>query len=166
MDKGDVAIIIALLSASFSAWQGLSGHVVAREAKRAAKRKPIAFEASNHPAQAFDGWTQVNVTARNIEPVSATITKVTCLKKGVVILPRSASEHPDSLSYDPKQVDVLPREIAKKYMAYSQQIGPGGSQESKLSHGPRATEYFSFFATAPIDRGDIDIEWLWADGQK
>ena len=168
MDKGDIAILIALAGASFSAWQAYSGHVSARIAKEAAKRKYPAFEITGHESRDFQGWTAINIIARNFEPVSVIVFGIRYNNKGTLLLSSDARWSEDGPSYSPNQVERLPTSDASKRIELKKTIGPAGDQASRnpASHSPKATEYLSAFACGPFDSNHLEVEWRWADGTK
>jgi len=168
MDKGDIAIMIALAGAGFSAWQAYSGHVSARIAKNSTKRKHPAFEIIGREGADFEGWTTVNITARNFEPVSVNVLGLRYRKSGVLLLPDDARWSGDGPEYALKQVETLPKLDALKEIDLKKTVGPSGDQavRNPSSFAPKATEYLRAFACGPFDPNYLEVHWRWADGSK
>lgn len=157
MDKADIAIAIAVLSAAFTGWQAWSGHVSARAAKQALARKKPVFEISTLPVMGFDDWTAVSVTGRNTERVSVVIKTITSRNAGILLLRSEDTFVPQT---DPR---VAPkREYSKRKASHTiyahQMIGPVGEGS--------ATLHFTIYAHGIFDKRKLAFEWEWADGAK
>ena len=65
VDKGDIAIAIALASAAFTGLQWLTSRETLRLQKQQAKRKKPIFEMCHRPLDGHPDWCVVEVTIRN-----------------------------------------------------------------------------------------------------
>lgn len=169
MDKSEVAIAIALLSAAFSAWQGYSGHISAQAAKKAAKRKSPAFEIVSTADRDFPEWQTVEITARNFEPISIEIIALTYRKKGGFLAPLEAKwVANEDIFAVPKLVKSLPEGHGQKRLEFKEQIGAAGEQASRHADSalPKPTTYITLLASGKFDPQHLEVEWLWADGAK
>ena len=163
MEKGDIAILIALASAGFSAWQAYSGHVSTQIAINSSKRKHPAFEIVGHQFIDFDGWTTIEITARNFEPVSVNIVGISYRKSGTLLLPDEARWSRSGPAYAPDQVKELPRSDALQKIVINRTIGPSGEQASS---NPKATIFLRAFACGAFDPKHLIVDWRWADGSE
>ena len=161
MDKADIALLISGASVVCAGLSAFYARRMAKNDSERMKRKRLVFEVTVHPSRDYPGWSDVRVTVRNLEPVSATLNEVSVKRRGVKLLPYEAG-FDSTVPYSPEKVDRLPLESASERFTVRSRIGPVDSRSDLPGQMP--VVYLNFFAKGDAQPKDLVFDWEWSDG--
>lgn len=166
MEKGDIAILIAIASALFTAGSMIYTRRLAKnDSKRMERKPPIMewFDTSEQFANAPEGWSPVRLEFRNVEPFNLRLINVkTKTRDGEIISIKDASD-----PYLKVPLTFMPDINGGEILALDQSLEPNGSARTRGNFIFRFDEHKIDVLVRHLSTvADLDLTWEWADGQK
>lgn len=166
LTEARVAIIISILSATFTGLALPYTRRLALNDTARMKRKPLVFEkVIRDEASELPGWSRLEITARNLEPVAANIIAIKVKRRRQMILSYDDAFEEEGNIWGErttvkKELPALTRCVIPRV------VNPLGTAQHPRGFTPSDTAYLSAFVKG-VDRvSDIEVEWRWADGKK
>lgn len=159
MDKGDIAILIAVMSACFTAYQAWEQRRLRQNDDQKMKRKPLAMEVTLSPVRDRPGWTCAELVFRNTEPHTAEVTRIWTTGRYARLMVRGKSR-PDGFG-GAELVDDFDPANAGQSIDMHKTVGPDVEIESKLQLRP--TVLMQCYIHGQVTRQQIKFDWRWKD---
>lgn len=159
IDKGDLAIVIAAISAAFAGSSVMYARRMAKNDSLRMKRKPIVWELGDPSRSNCGRWTLHYLIVRNFEPVGARITGAKAKpRRGILLLQQRAQNQRDEYGNASGFDDTE----AARQISFEHPIQPFGSVTSLQGRGPVQT--IGLFTKGISKASDLELKWEWADG--
>ncbi len=161
MDKSDLAIGIALVSACFTGGSLFYTRILARNDSRRMRRKPLSLEMDFVTDGETQGWDYLYLIIRNLEPTSARVLSLRAKRKGSqLLLADDARTETDAfgtpIGFDPTK--------AAQTVTLNRKIPPFGHM---IENGTRQAEFQIYVYSKGISSAeDLKLDWEWSDGTK
>lgn len=144
VDKADIAIAIAGISALFTGLGLLYTRRLAINDTRRMKRKGLAIEPWVARKRIDDGGRHVRISVRNLEPYSAHLTRI------------HVGRNSSRFRLDPQRMPNAEGDNLGRERNISVRIPPGPTKEVAI-----------YLLTAgDIDPRELRVDWHWVDGTK
>lgn len=159
IEKGDVAILIAALSATFTGLSLLHSRKLAKNDSLRMKRKSVSWELHSAQSAGNEPWIGWYLVVRNVEPYSAKVTGARAKpRQGFLLLATDAQSQEDVYG-NPSGFDTT---LAGREIIISRQVHPTGTATGMPGVSPVQT--IRLFTQGISSVKDIDLKWEWSDG--
>ena len=174
LTEARVAILVSFVAAAAAIWSAAYTRGQYHLKKQSMKRKDVVLELSVKERDALpDGWSVVMLTARNLEPVSATITAILPASRKVALAElRSAMQVAAYADYtSPMKRAHAPSGLAGR-QRFNVNIDPACRLVWKAELAPRGSADGADSAVTDIlgqnvaTASDLRLDWHWSDGRK
>lgn len=167
IEKADVALWVAGLSAIFTGLQAFFGYTASSYAKKLMQRKGPIIETSSYPSRDYDGWTVINVCIRNLEPIAIEVAEITYAKRGSLLLHSSQQFDGSDGAGGLKKLDALPEQKASRTISLQINVGATSLPTERVSQfATKSTQDISLFCKGPFDPKNLRVKWTWKDGYR
>lgn len=174
LTESRVALIVSFAAAVAAIWSAAYTRGQYHLKKRSMRRKDVVLELSVMEAGGLpEGWSLVRLTARNLEPVSATITAL--LPKGRKAALADLRDAMHSAAYA-DHVSPMARAYAPSGLAgrdrFTVDVDPVRRLVWRVELSPRGSAGGVDSASTDIlvrnvaTAADLRLEWRWSDGRK
>lgn len=163
MDKADIAIAIAVLSACFTGWQAYNTQVSNRLQRKAISRKEpvIEIQEGSSATELPEGWSWWGIGITNIEDVAILISRIGVKPRGAAIAHAPDIEMKASLTG--QRQTPMPAATARSFDLSIRVAAKGSTVEIFGRPTKRDSLWLTVAARGVKSARDFDVTWTWAD---
>lgn len=161
IEKADVALAIAVLSAVFTGWQAIYTRRLAKNDTERMKRRKLIIEKHFEPMPDQPEWHRLRLTCRNLEPIAARVLAIRA--KGPRLALLDYEDAYEGNSFAPNLKNPLPTELAKPRLDVTRDVSASTQAQSEWGGGP--VQHIYCFTRGPALPEYLEVSWEWSDGQ-